>query len=99
MVPALFHNGKVCNDPGSVSQWENFQWVPALFHLQCSSWLCFTIGKFTMLLLALFHNEKIIRIKYILVSLGIFALSVLFLSLCFVNSTFNLSEIWTTLFP
>jgi hypothetical protein len=31
MVPALFHNGKVCNDPGSVSQWENLQWVLALF--------------------------------------------------------------------
>jgi len=51
MVPALFHNEKVCNDPGSVSQWEN------LLH-----WFSF-------------------------------------LSLCFVNSTFNLSEIWSTLFP
>jgi hypothetical protein len=25
MILALFHNGKVCNDPGSVSQWENLQ--------------------------------------------------------------------------
>jgi hypothetical protein len=75
MILALFHNGKICNDPGSVSQWESLQWVPALLHngkiynappgsvsqwenLQCSSWLCFTMGKFTMIQ-ALFHNEKI----------------------------------------
>jgi hypothetical protein len=32
MILALFHNGKVCNDPGSVSQQENLQWVLALFH-------------------------------------------------------------------
>ncbi len=62
MILALFHNGKICNDPGSVSQWENLQWVPALFHNGkiCNGFrLCFTIGKFTMLLLALFHNGKI----------------------------------------
>ncbi len=74
MIPALFHNGKVCNDPGSVSQWENLQWsqlcftmgkfamILALFHngkICNGSWLCFTMGKFTMLLLALFHNGKI----------------------------------------
>jgi hypothetical protein len=67
MILGLFHNGKICNGSqlcftmgkfamgsGSVSQLEN---------LQCSSWLCFTMGKFTMLL-ALFHNEKMIRIKH-----------------------------------
>jgi hypothetical protein len=48
MVLDLFHNGKICNGPSSVSQWENLQW----------SQLCFTMGKFAMIL-ALFHNGKI----------------------------------------
>jgi hypothetical protein len=80
ILALFFHNGKVCNDPGSVfSQWGKFAMILALFHngeICNGSRLCFTMGKFTMLLLALFHsgkiynapgsvhNEKIIRIKH-----------------------------------
>jgi hypothetical protein len=46
--------GKFAMGPGSVSQWED---------LQCSSWLCFTMGMFAIIL-AMFHNEKVIRIKH-----------------------------------
>jgi len=92
MIPALFHNGKVCNDPGSVSQWENLQWVLALFHngkiynappCSVSQWenlqwsqLCFTMGKFAMIL-ALFHNGKFCNGSWLCFTMGKFTMLIL----------------------
>jgi len=68
----LFDNGKICNDPSSVSQWEKFTMIPDLFH-NGKNLQCFTMGKFAMIL-ALFHNGEICNGSRLCFTMGQFAM-------------------------